>query len=328
MSDALRKVQAGQPLAIPASAYNAFIDAALDFRQRTAHIVQGAQPSFQQTGVILVRNDSGSDRARFEVLGLDVPVITPDVNEEAFRNRLALAGVLPAVDTHEGRYAVLSEPVAAGKIGRAVVDGVTVVKVTVADEAQEPRFAEMADGDATGLAAQASGSTAILWRAGGTGPQWAVVRLLGKPAAAVGLHVFPVALSQTGGTQGTATAPASWTYRVTDLETAEELLAGVNPTASPHQWRRPSLGPVVPATFGYAHWQDDGEGVQELALGWINEVASPVARTFVTAWRLDKTGHRFQVKTCPALLLAQGAETGWTDVADADGGILDQGVAL
>ena len=45
MSDPLRKVQSGQPLAIPASAYNAFIDAAVDYRQRTAHIGGGSRPS-------------------------------------------------------------------------------------------------------------------------------------------------------------------------------------------------------------------------------------------------------------------------------------------
>ena len=324
----MKKIQSGQPLVISAAAYNAFVDAALDYRQRGSRVGQGSQPVFPQTGVILVRNDSGADRGRFEVLGLDVPVIAPDVNEEAFKNHLALAGVLPVAGMHEGRYAVLSEPVAAGGIGRAVVDGATVVKVTVADEAQAPGFAEIAGGDATVLAAGESGSAAILWRAGGTGPQWAVVRLLGKPAAAPGLHAFPVGLAQTGGAQGTTAAPASWIYRVTDLETGAELLADADPAAAPHRWRRPALGPVLAATFGYAHWQDDGEGGQELALGWINEVISPVARTFVTAWRLDKTGHMFQVKTCAALLLAGGVESAWTDIADADGGLLDQGVAL
>ena len=80
MSDSLKKVQTGQPLVIPASAYNAFIDAAIDFRQRTAHIGQGAQPAFQQATIILVRNDSGADRQRFEVLGVDGPVIDPSYN--------------------------------------------------------------------------------------------------------------------------------------------------------------------------------------------------------------------------------------------------------
>jgi len=37
--NALKKVQAGQKLAIPAAAYNAFIDAAVDYRRRTACIL-------------------------------------------------------------------------------------------------------------------------------------------------------------------------------------------------------------------------------------------------------------------------------------------------
>lgn len=53
---------------------------------------------------------------------------------------------------------------------------------------------------------------------------------------------------------------------------------------------------------------------------------TPVQVTFQTAWKLDKANHKFQVKTRIGYVVAPGAESGWTDIADADGGVLDVGV--
>ena len=84
MSDALKKVQTGQALVIPAAAYNAFVDAALDYRQRASRVGREARPAFRQASIVLVRNDSGSDRERFDVLGVGVPVVDPVDDEDAF----------------------------------------------------------------------------------------------------------------------------------------------------------------------------------------------------------------------------------------------------
>ena len=267
MSDALRKVQAGQPLVISAAAYNAFVDAALDYRQRASRVGREARPAFRQASIVLVRNDSGSDRERFDVLGVGVPVIDPADGEEAFKERVALAGVVPVAGTHAGLFVVLAEPLAAGAIGHAFAAGVCPVRIDVPDGEGEWRIAEIAGGVTANLVAHPQGSAAILWRAGGTGVQWAVVRLGNAP----GLHVFPVELSQVGGSAGGESAPASWTYDVRGVEGGALLAGDINPVAAPHQWRRPAAGPVDAATFGYAHFQDDGEGGRELVLGWINE---------------------------------------------------------
>ena len=78
MGDALRKVKPGDPLAIPAEAFNAFIDAARDVQSRRLAQRQGAQPAQDPgTTVVLVRNDSGADRDRFDVLGIAGPLISP-----------------------------------------------------------------------------------------------------------------------------------------------------------------------------------------------------------------------------------------------------------
>jgi len=273
MSSALRKVRSGDPLVIPAAAYNAFIDAALDFRQRTAHLGQGAQPSFSQASIVLVRNDSGSNQNRMAVLGVDAPIIDPSTNEEEFRNRVALACVTPEEGTHVGRFVVLAEPIANGKIGRAYAAGVCPVKIDVPDEENECRYAEIADGVTANLKVSMQGSATILWRAGGTGVQWAVIRL-GQP---VPMHVFPVELTQVGGEQGDEENPASWTYDVLDVVTGETLASGVDPVASPHKWQRPSVGQMIAATVGYAHYQPNDAGEMELVLGWINEMVDQEA---------------------------------------------------
>jgi hypothetical protein len=81
--------------------------------------------------------------------------------------------------------------------------------------------------------------------------------------------VIPVKLVQVGGAQGTATAAATWTYDVKDIQSDDTLASGVNPVSSPHQYKRPSVGQMIKATFGYAHRSGSGD----LVLGWINEVA-------------------------------------------------------
>ncbi len=267
MSDALRKVQAGQPLAIPASAYNAFVDAALDHRHRASRVGREARPAFRQASIVLVRNDSGAERERFDVLGVGVPVIDPADGADAFKERVALAGVVPVTGTHEGLFVVLAEPLASGAIGHAFAAGVCPARIDVPEKEGEWRCAEIAGGVAANLAAQPQGSAAILWRAGGTGVQWAVVRL----GNARTMHVFPVELSQVGGDAGGESAPASWTYDVRGVESGALLAEDINPVAAPHQWRRPATGAMEAATFGYAHFQDDGAGGRELVLGWINE---------------------------------------------------------
>ena len=174
MSDALKKVQSGQKLHIPAQAYNAFIDAAVDYRRRTAHIGQKSEPTTRQASIVLVRNDSGSNQNRLAVLGIDTPIIDPTANDNEFKNRVALSCVTPAANTHEGKFVILAEPIPAGKIGRAYAAGVCPVQISVPDEEHEWRYAEIVAGSTDNLEVNLRGSAGILWRAGGTGTQWAV----------------------------------------------------------------------------------------------------------------------------------------------------------
>lgn len=205
MPQAFSKVQSGEKLRIPAVAYNAFIDTALDLRRRQQTAQQDGTPELRQTGIILVRNDSGADRGRFDVLGISGVLITPADNPDAFKSKVALVGVSPAEAQHAGRFVVLLEPIASGKIGQACAAGVTIARVDIVDT--DHKFADVSDGTAAQLKSAEGGAGAILWKESGTGVKWAVVRIGaggGGSAQAEPVGMYPgmvhqVVAANTGG---------------------------------------------------------------------------------------------------------------------------------
>lgn len=266
MADVLKKVQRGQPLVIPASTYNAFVDAAQDYQRRRLSQESAGLSTSRDADMVLVKNASGADRARFEILGISAPVFTPTDNLDEFRNRVALTGVLPTAATYWGKFVILAEPIRNGALGLGWLSGVCPVKIDMANA--NHWHADVADNVAANLKSAGGGAAQILWKESGTGVKWAVVRL-GRWSPTV----FPVNLTQTGGSQGTNTTPASWTYSVIDPVTSQTLATAVNPTASPHKWKRPSAGWMIAATFGYAHFNAQAQ----LVLGWINEMVEQEA---------------------------------------------------
>jgi hypothetical protein len=176
MGDAFKKVQAGQRIAITAEAYNSFVDAARAVRE---HKQFGAEASqfFRQSGIFKVRNTSGTDQGRFAVLGLSEPIILPAANEIEFKRQVTFEGVVPAKDEHKGKFAVLLEPIADGKIGLAVIAGVVPVRLKV-DPDQLYDRAEIIDADTCKLLNVPHGSARVLWiDAIGSVERWAIVRL-------------------------------------------------------------------------------------------------------------------------------------------------------
>jgi hypothetical protein len=79
----LRKVKPGDPLAIPAATFNTFVDAARDFLARQHQQGQSGTPSGRHNCIVLVRNDSGAGRQRFDVLGISGPLFDPAADEDA-----------------------------------------------------------------------------------------------------------------------------------------------------------------------------------------------------------------------------------------------------
>ena len=127
-----------------------------------------------QTGIFPIENASGVDRDRFEVLAIDGTVFSPDENLTEFQNRIAFRGVTPTDTTSP--VAILLEPVADGRIGRAVVSGVAVVQVDLIDT--EHTHAVAIEDDSTKLESAEGGSIEILViDRSATGTKWAIVRI-------------------------------------------------------------------------------------------------------------------------------------------------------
>ncbi|MEQ8785138.1 MAG: hypothetical protein RIC55_02530 [Pirellulaceae bacterium] len=172
------KVQAGRKFKPSAGTWNAMIDAARAhlerrFAQPTASSpVEGGQPT-----VLRVRNDAQQDLERFAIVGLDELLIKPDENFAAFVAQPAISAVVPQVEQHHQRFAVIQQPLRHGQIGKAVAHGATACKVDVKHTADE--FCCLIDDDATKLVSGA-GNCRILSKLTADGEQWGYVQLGGQ----------------------------------------------------------------------------------------------------------------------------------------------------
>lgn len=174
--DALRKVKTGDPLRIPAGAYNAFVDAAVDHRRRQHEETREPQRLRRDSDIILVLNSTASTVNRFGVLGITDPIIDPDNALEL--ERVAFTGVLPQAE-HAAKFAILLETAAPGAIARAAMGGVVPVKIGLLQPDDE--FADVAPGQTGYLNSGDSGAAQILWVESSLVPvRQAIVRL---PAA-------------------------------------------------------------------------------------------------------------------------------------------------
>lgn len=254
MGDHLKKVQARQPLRIPAAAYNAFIDAANDYRRRQRSTASDPRQSFRQAGIVLVRNDTGADRERFDVVGLDAPIVLPGDNLDEFKRAPAFAGVLPKMPDHRGQFAVLMEPVKSGEIAAACVSGIVPARIDVQEEIH-PRADVVAN--STRLTSGYHGAAEILWKEQGTGAKWALVKIgVGEP---LGVS-FIVRLEQVGGEAGdNGESACTYTYDVYDLVTNEKL--NKDGALAP-QAPRPALTQMTAASYGVAYWSQSGNSIE------------------------------------------------------------------
>lgn len=217
----LRKMRAGDPLRISAGDWNAMIDVVRAYRTQQATGGGGPPRPGPNSGIIAVRNDSGAPLDRFGVLGIAGSLITPDDSLPDFAARVALRGVLPT-EEHVGRFAVFIEPVDAGTIGRAVLDGLVQVRVELLDPSH--RFAEVAPAQTQHLVSGLAGTAVIVWADEPVDDvAWAIVRL-GGGAGGSGVLV-PCYVEMDGGGPGNSETACTWTYSLYSTPESETPFA-------------------------------------------------------------------------------------------------------
>lgn len=176
----LGKVQRGSPLAIKASTFNAFIDAAAA-HQRSLHD-QSSDPlrANARTGIVLVRNKTGEDLDQFAIAGLDKASIEPQDNEEEFRRRLVFDikkpdEVDPDYADHEMRFVIMQQPLKQDAVGKGMILGVSPVKLDIKEERHD--YASFKAGETAHLETNYVGTARILYKESGTGVKWGIVEM-------------------------------------------------------------------------------------------------------------------------------------------------------
>jgi hypothetical protein len=148
--------------------------------------------------------------------------------------------VTPTKADHTGSYVITAEPIKNNRPGRAFVFGICPVQINMLLANDDT--ADVADSDGTQLESGPIGSAQILWAAGGTGTQWALVRL-GNGS----LPPFPVTLSNESGSFGAnkPLAQATLTYTIHHAKTGRFIADNVA------VWPTRQYGHVSPARHGY-----------------------------------------------------------------------------
>jgi hypothetical protein len=182
MGDAFRKVRPGDPVSISAAAWNRVIDQVAIRPRLDASTSPYPAINFQ----VRCRNATSGDVARWGVLQITGVLETPtgatggatgstDAGTMSFLAYPGIVGVTPTA-TAGARYVVATQPIKAGGIGQAAIDGVVQCKLDVIDASHG--FATPKPGSTTELKTASSGEAAILWKESGTGTgKWGLVRI-------------------------------------------------------------------------------------------------------------------------------------------------------
>lgn len=214
----IKRANSGDLIAdhLKADTWNAFVDVANGFRS-IINVGPGATgiPVESSASTVIVRNDTTSAREPGEILALGAPLVLPSVNATTFSQRMGFAGTVPTSSSH-GKFAVLQEPIAAGKLGLAAVAGVVAVTVEISHDWLTR--ADVTPSLATKLTATPNGTAEILWIESGTGTKKALVRLAARSTAVVvGKTIATVSDGSTSATVQVWRNGASTTYQITGV---------------------------------------------------------------------------------------------------------------
>jgi hypothetical protein len=173
VGDQFRKVLPGDPLKIPAEAWNALVDLSQDQKNQRHDLLSQTEGSSRQTTLAKVRNQTGVDLDRFSIVALGTPIITPAANLTEFKRQVSFQGIVPGGGTGP-RFGVLLEPLKNNLIGTAAVGGCVITRVSVGTVAYAA--AETIDGQNGYLRSVPHGPASVLWIESSGAVRWAVIR--------------------------------------------------------------------------------------------------------------------------------------------------------
>lgn len=135
--------------------------------------LEGYEPG---RNIILCRNATGADLPRWGVMrisGIEINPATDDTGRRSFEEMPCISGAKPNTTTG-GKFVIAVEPIKANSIGRVSAAGIVQAKVSFSS-ASHTR-AKPKDNTVDHLESANGGPAEILWSAGTSGEQWALVR--------------------------------------------------------------------------------------------------------------------------------------------------------
>jgi hypothetical protein len=210
VSDAFSKVRPGEPLKIAAQAWNQVIDQVTTRPRFDAESSAAPAINFR----VRCRNATTGDVPRWGVLQITGILETPTgatgtyatgPQEPGTISFLSYPGVVGVTPTSGAgaKFVVATQPIKAGEVGMAAIDGVVQVRLDVT--ASGDNFAEAKPGSVQQLRTGSSGDAVVLWKEGGTGVKWGLVRIGAGAGAGGGLSVKLGRITGTWSKGATAT---------------------------------------------------------------------------------------------------------------------------
>ena len=175
----MEKVRSGEAVAIKASTWNSFVDAANWVKEARQNTLGGGLKSGIGGGIVPMKNMEETAYPRFSALVITGVAVSPSANEDEFVScPTVFEGQKMTSERENMPYAILLEPVEPREIGRAMLLGLTPAKVTI-NSADDQYAVPKANSEDGALESSSTGVARILWKAGGAGLQWCVLQLGG-----------------------------------------------------------------------------------------------------------------------------------------------------
>lgn len=208
----LRHVKPGDPVDRSASTHNAFVDAALAHRAGSA---LGTPEGSPRQWIVQVRNTGDETMKRFDAVEILGPIITDEQSPAAFDRLVGFDVAYPDNPTGGGALAILQQPIGSGRMGRAIIFGVSPSReITVGSELHKrARF-----GAAGQMVSDDQGPAVIIWKSPASqSPRRAIVAVVQDPGGqSAGIMFARITLN------GPDLIPNRWIYQMELVELDEE----------------------------------------------------------------------------------------------------------